>query len=104
MVISLLRCWLSQLGEVQQHFANHSLQDISASAVKEVVIQMEQGELGGVAAKKEEKKTKKTGRNLHSTELMETGNGNIMNTNLKMTLDWLKVCKVNTGGGIMSPR
>lgn len=35
---------------------------------------------------------------------METGNGNIMNTNLKMTLDWLKVCKVNTGGGIMSPR
>lgn len=53
---SLLRCWLSQLGEVQQHSANHSLQDISASVVKEVVIQMEQGGLGGVAAKKPKEK------------------------------------------------
>lgn len=29
---------------------------------------------------------------------MEQGNGNMLNTNLKMTMDWLKVCKVNTRG------
>ena len=37
--------------------ANHSRQDISASVVKEAVIQTEQGGLGGVAAK--EKKQNK---------------------------------------------
>lgn len=95
MVISLLRCWLSELGDAQLHSVNHSPQDISASVVKEVVIQKEQGGPGGVAAKKGEKKKK---GNLHSTELMERGNGNMLNTNLKMTLDWLKVCKVNTRG------
>lgn len=97
MVVSLLRCRLSQLGEVQLHSVNHSPQDISASVVEEVVIQMEQG---GVAAKKGKKK--KEG-NPHSTELMERGNGNMLNTNLKMTLDWLKVCKVNTRRYYLSP-
>ncbi len=52
MVISFKRCWLSQLGEVQQHSANHSLQDISASVVKEFVIQQETGKQGGVAFEK----------------------------------------------------
>lgn len=35
MVIALLRGWLNQLGEVQQHSVNHSRQDISASVVEE---------------------------------------------------------------------
>ncbi len=61
---------------------------MSASVVKEVVIETAQGGLGGVAAKKGREEKKKQG-NLHSTELMERGNGNMLNANLKMTLDWL---------------
>lgn len=48
---------------------NHSLQDISASVVKEV------GRRGGG------QKKKSPGKNLHSTELVQQGNGNTMNTN-----------------------
>lgn len=85
----------------------HSRRDISASGVKEVEIQKRarRAGWGGSQERKEEKKrthTKSPGRNLPSTELKGREDGNMLNTNLKMTLDWLKVCEVNTRGVLSS--
>lgn len=53
---------------------------------------------GSQKNKKNKIKTKSPCSNLHSTELIGREDGNMLNTNLKMTLDKLKVCKVNTRG------
>lgn len=53
-----------------------------------------------MAAKKtkQKKPPEPPGSKLHSSELIDREDGNMLNANLKITMDWLKVCKVNTRG------
>lgn len=77
MVIALLRCWLAE-----------RLQDIRASVVKEA---NEAGRAGWDGS--QERKSKKIPRQKPPLNRNNRKDGNLLNANLKITLDWLKCVK-----------